>query len=109
MDDKELVDRVVALGVVSKMAGKYWLPYGSNMEIGELPQTVARDWRVAGALMEKCEELRFYNDGGNTPPTFVVETPEPCSNIFHEARGESLPHAIIEACVSALTTGDSEL
>ncbi len=101
MTDQKLVDRIVALGVVSKMVGKYWLPYGLNMEIGELPQTVVRDWRVAGALMERLitgELLIWRQAYDNDSPVWIVETH--LTNA--DGRNESLPRAIIEACVAAL-------
>ena len=97
MDDKTLADAVVALGV-GYFAPKdvYGIPPDGSGE-RKTAHDFVRDWRVAGALMEKmagsamspCEWYfmsplwKVYTNGGGV-------------------RNESLPRAIIEACVEAL-------
>ena len=100
--DKELADKVVALGVghFGENPGEYYL---NRSRIG-LYDSFVRDWRVAGALMEKCQEIvcgnynefyarcNIYDQDGEKE----YEYPDRISN-------DSLPRAIIEACVEALT------
>ena len=89
MNDKELADRIVALWV-----GDYHI---DNMpdylySLDNTPfsaEQFVRDWRVAGAMMEKvCED-------GETAWIDLVE------NRLNPWQ-ESLPRAINEACVEAL-------
>ena len=55
MNDKELADRVVALGVGGENVGNYWIDPDDDA-LGWLDaKEFVRDWRVAGALMEKCQ------------------------------------------------------
>ena len=66
MDDKELADRVVALGVGRCVLDKYYVrsPDGDVAQPHE-QRTIAgfvRDWRVAGALMEKYEDGDWFMD-----------------------------------------------
>ena len=81
MNDKELADRVVALGVGSAGDGDvYWLdPDGSDPQ-SMWPNDFVRDWRVAGALMEKMDpvDLQQY--------------------FTHTYMLKIKPRAIIEAC-----------
>ena len=90
--DKLLVDRVAALGVVaySGMWGYRLGPEGGPM--WDLSKHVVRDWRVAGALMGK---VYFFSSG-----EFMVL----CNQIKHiEVRdGKALIRAIIEAAVEWL-------
>ena len=111
MNDKELADAVVALGVGSYQNPLFLVDDQYSASI--LPaESFVRDWRVAGALMERMtgEVLIWrinYEDedleGGElvslqTGYAWVVEPPR-----TKDARQyESLPRAIIEACVEAL-------
>ena len=82
-NELELADRVVAI-------------LGWHPDIRKQPGYIGaeqflNDWRVAGALMEQC--LQKLGSIG-----FLALT----LHGFHRAVKESLPRAIIEACVEAL-------
>ena len=96
MNDKELADRVVALGVGSTdpiVTGLYWL----NEPDGEHAGLFVRDWRVAGALMEKCLSVEYITVSRTGEYSAVARTGNTA-----DAVNTSLPRAIIEACVEAL-------
>ena len=103
MIDKELADKVVALGVAKRFPdeGDWWIyslnDIGPN---GQIAKLFIRDWRVAGALMEKMDgELLIWRQAyDNDSPVWIVETH--LTNA--DGRDESLPRAIIEGCVEAL-------
>lgn len=105
MDDRKLADRIVALGIARKWkegitpggykiegrSGAFWLD----------PHTFVRNWRVAGALMERmvAGELLIWRQAyDDDSPVWIVETH--LTNA--DGRDESLPRAINEACVEAL-------
>lgn len=104
MSDKELADKVVALGIGDTThvdtTTYYHLPVdsGTQAEGAYGADAFVRDWRVAGLLMERCvvveidKGIEEYEDIG----LWTVGT--------NYGRGEnhSLPRAIIEACVTAL-------
>lgn len=91
MNDKELADAVVALGV------------GQDIRFGLGEANVekfVRDWRVAGALMEKCESVNIIN-AGNGKFSALVHLDR---GVEHQmAMSDSKARAITEACVQALT------
>jgi len=113
--DKELADKVVALGV-----GEYHIRAGSDKHyhvfvggIGQSDEQFVRDWRVAGALMEKCvvEELELHlsNVRADTRvcniDRFAPDESEQINDYVPVSIGRyerNLPRAIIEACVEAL-------
>ena len=76
------------------------------------------DWRVAGALMEKCIGMEVesmdidsgYGRGWEVYNCFSKETKfgggDHCYK-FTKASGVNLPRAIIEACVTALVGRDN--
>jgi hypothetical protein len=101
MIDKELADKVVALGVVSHsgMWGFRLGPEGGPM--WDLSEDVVRDWRVAGALMEmvSCVELAVLVNMSEWQA--MAFPPDDCEAF--EVINESAPRAIIEACVEALS------
>ena len=93
MNDKELVDRLVALGVVDIMPEgpeddfQYLTPGG---DLWRSTDGVLEDWSVTGALMEEC--LRVCTAWDEIEPdcwTFMNRAP-------------SLPKAITEICVAVL-------
>jgi len=103
MTNKELADRVVALGV--GVTGPYpdekdWELYSLNLEESFTAKELVRDWRVAGALMEKMDgELLIWRQAyDNDSPVWIVETH--LTNA--DGRDESLPRAIIEAYCEAV-------
>ena len=93
MSDQELADAIVALGVATIDTPPHersgWRV--DNRWITNDPAIFVRDWRVTGALMEKMSlaELSDLFD----LLRFAVLAGE----------NESLPRAINEACVEALT------
>jgi hypothetical protein len=99
MNDQELADRIVALGVGFKReftkGPRYTLT--KNRDYLDAPSWV-RDWRVAGALMEKAQsrgiEIIILNDG--------VQIAHPKWAGYEWSDNKSLPRAICEACVEAL-------
>ncbi len=70
-----------------------------------------RDWRVAGALMEKCVDkpdwMEVHIDrkcsSEATHRCWIERTHSGIEHETYHARNESLPRAIIEAYVEALT------
>ncbi len=105
MNDKELADRVVALGVGIK-SNRGMSEYSHDLyDFPSFPYPVCadvfvRDWRVAGALMEvKCWGVNTVRKGDEWEAHVV-----PIGQIKeYIARNESAPRAIIEACVEALS------
>ena len=99
MNDKELVDRIVALG-----CAKYddHLGYWFVVEDEYFEEyDVVRYWQVAGALMEKVNRNEWLINI-NHDDTVVIFTDHGGENDFW-GQDESLPRAICEACVEALT------
>ena len=99
MNDKELLGKLVALGVVDilpegSFAGFQYLTPGGDQwrSIGD----VLEDWSVAGALMEKCVSTTTANIDGKWAICATGPVIDGLSN------NESLPRAIIEACVTVL-------
>ncbi len=98
MTEKQLADQIKAMGVPLMNDGyRYkfeWEPWGHSVALRELTD----DWRVAGALMEKCEDVEFTK----------LENGEWEASIYANERGlafnESLPRALIEASTLALVT-----
>ncbi len=84
MNDKELADKVVAHGVGELHIRNFML---DDFDMSLEPSKFVRDWRVAGALMEK--EWGF------------LERLIALSQIDFIPKNESLPRAIIEAYVEA--------
>ena len=96
MNDKTLADAIVGCGV-GQCQHRKW--YGIDHS-GDTAEDFVRDWRVAGAMMEKMDgELLIWPQkySGRTD-VWIVE-PEKQDT---DARNESLPRAINEACVGAL-------
>ena len=86
--DIELADKVIALIPSGRKASHrlYWI---ENVCIGYAERFV-RDWRVAGALMEKYELISSV-DWGHFAAAVIPKIQD----------GMSLHRAIIEACVEA--------
>ena len=107
MTDKELAEKVIALGV-----GEHHIPLstgsvridapGCHENYSVLgPSEFVRDWRVAGALMEKENEIEIRcvawlnRDPGSGWDVNI-------GDLYNPVNGDPLPRAIIEACVEAL-------
>ncbi len=105
MNDKELADKIVALlpdfhdwGCRPGQASER---YGTlNWHLPKIAHDFVRDWRVVGALMEKCWSVEIDKIGC---PWWVAAERAEKPQRFRKAENESLPRAIIEACVEALT------
>jgi len=93
MNDKELADAVVALGVGSISIRDGDNEYCICAAFIRADQFV-RDWRVTGALIEMCEARCV--DWEDLEPGHW-------RNMNHTS---NTPRAITETCVGLLTTGD---
>ncbi len=100
--DKELANSVVALGIGGRLGSpdncKYCV---QGMDRHLRAEPFVRDWRVAGALLERVHQIP-------TKPVISIEDGQVIiydiySDINIEVTNESLPRAIIEACVEALS------
>ena len=103
-NDKELADKIVALGV-----GKHqhfaegrdkgdWYGYDST---GDTATYFVHDWRVAGALMEKAARfIKIDLDKSNGQWYVYVQGQDPKEPV---TMNEELSRAINEACVEALS------
>ena len=96
-DDQWLADQIVALGILIKCDNHYRFP-GSAKRV--LIARAVRDWRVAGALMEKCHCLIVQNERGIWLAKAWVTDESPRCEIADSA--SSLARAINEACIAAL-------
>ncbi len=100
MNDKALADKVVALGIgTALLNGLYCLGEPSDTVQNLHADVFVREWRVAGALMEKCWSVEIDKIG--CPWWVAAERPKKPQK-FRKAENESLPRAIIEACAEAL-------
>jgi len=107
MNDKELADAVVALGVGQKDPHQKILPYQApDSNEWDEDELFVRDWRVAGALMEMwAEDQQHEFDIGSDKGLFYCAPQAPDDYSWNSVcwiQNESLPRAIIEACVEAL-------
>jgi hypothetical protein len=65
---------------------------------------VVRDWLVAGSLMELCESVEWTREQNGYVVTVWANGDGPFEE---DSTLDSLPRAIIEACVAALATVES--
>ncbi len=112
MTDQELADKVVALGIGSERKGHYshlgsgFLSekQGLPLWFGRTSQTAdcfVRDWRVAGALLEKTASGSWVlADDTDLGKWSVLASAT--GETYGQRMNESFPRAIIEACVEAL-------
>ncbi len=102
MNDKELADKVVALGVATTSGDLYSRDNPYSDFSGISAKRFVRSWAVAGALIERCDHIDGMKmDTGH----FHVLV----WNSLNQGKGQhdSIPRAIIEACVGALdSVGD---
>ncbi len=90
MNDQELADKVVALGVGRHLPSDEWAIIG-QVGLWQTTFEFVRDWRVVGALLEKLLAIDVLK------PIMVMSA---ALASFYEG---NLPRAIIEACVEALS------
>ncbi len=114
MTDQELADKLVALGIVKCLHTKfppsgyvYTIPDSAEAE-GSASEVV-RDWRVAGAVMERVYQSKRGYLGTEI---YLEEAQKKLVMQFHNEIGsitilgvQSLPRAIIEAGLEALSDG----
>ena len=104
MNDKKLADKCVALGVgghgLDAEIEIYWIGDSNTM----LTKKFVRDWRVAGALMEKCQKMYVEYIG---EPEQTVYARAENNRTWDWPAGENLPRLIIEACCVALGDADA--
>ena len=107
MNDKELAGAVVALGVVTDKGSHYEFPNEAFVLSDEL---LVRDWRVAGPLMQRwlsklhesdTDMRRHFIGIDEMGLNYCCCTHRVCRDASWVAN-ESLPRAIIEACVEAI-------
>jgi len=104
MDDQELADKIVALGILRRIEGDDNHGVLYNCEILdplERAEDVVRDWRVAGALIDivAANEMDIsISHHKLTGMAYVIIQPSGIS-----AMSEYTPRAICEACVEALS------
>lgn len=126
-DDEELADKIIASGVGTKkylVDNTYVESY--TLQGSQPPHLVhyfirrdliggadnfVSDWRVAGAMMEKCvgkpDWMPIYVDrkvsSEVTHRCWIERTHSGIEVENYHARGDSLPRAINEACAEALS------
>jgi len=121
MSDKELADKVMArvdIFYVSEPGFAYFMYVNDERNlsqgVGDFPEDFVRDWRVAGALMErivKDDRLDLRCVSGSWMPSLerfdacVAGSATPTYGVYLDRSNESLPRAIIEACVEELDAG----
>lgn len=115
MTDQELADKIIELGVgkvYRAINGDAYEPpnpfrvLGADVRCYPAKQFV-RDWRVAGAMMEKwsvndLRELEIGIDEKGLHYCTCIHTPVKNWETASWSANESLPRAIIEACCEAL-------
>lgn len=105
MTDQELVDKVVVLGIVKAQSMAWHLldSDGDVIAVFTQERLLLCDWRAAGALME-----RLFADTGIILNICEYKAMFEITHLDeredeHLIKNESLPRAIIEACVEALS------
>lgn len=105
MTDKELADKVVALGVVTLGDDLYYRDDIGYVSVVDLLEA----WRVAGALMEKClkrgQDVRCGRTGKykEQDGKFYCGVDTSKRGFAEVAYNDHPVRAIIEACVEALS------
>ena len=100
MTDKELADKVIALGVGNNTHDLY--AFDAYHVIGCTFTDFVLDWRVAGALMEKVHHIQKTTNSWDQ--TVIIAAPErPGKDRIYIVVEESTTRAITEACVEALS------
>ena len=107
MNDKELADKLVELGILYRNGNIYYLN-ATKQWLGGDTETV-RDWRVTGAMIEKVGGIYLHKEPHLKGKWHVyAETDRavrlPVDHATHQ--DESLPRAINIACFQALGGSD---
>ena len=106
MNDQELADKVVALGVGAQNSldpTLYKPPHDRVAGIPYSAEQFVRDWRVAVMLLERCQlaSITVDIDAFHAVPFVSVSSMNGKSDNSVDIN-ESLPRAITEACCEAL-------
>jgi len=102
MTDKELADKVIALGIGRVLEESDWINEKGDYAIGGNSGNAkwfVRDWRVAGVLIERYETPIIVH---RAEQNYRVHSPD-VINVEVKIIQTSLPRAIIEAYVEALS------
>lgn len=104
MNDKELADAVAMILDAKKGEGftadNYFLHHiGIDQYLGFNAESFVRDWRVSGAMLEKCQKVYIEYIG---EPEQTVYARAADNRTWEWPTGESLPRTINEACAVAL-------
>ncbi len=96
MNDKELADKVVALGIVKAQPMAWHLldSDGDVIAVFTQERLLLCDWRVAGALIEKFNYYEFLD---------VLHSIGAPGHKQEAHMAKINPRSIIEACVEVLT------
>jgi len=108
VDDRELADAIVACGVgESTLGDKGWLyrfDDAGSWSFDDTDDVFIRDWRVAGAMMEKCPNgVRTCFDQLWCAQVWPITDDDDIDADFGRVyKSESLAIAINQACCDAL-------
>lgn len=92
MTDNDIADRLVALGIIKAFPLRYEL---SKIAVLTTAHSLVRDWRVAGEVMELLGDVFSITRVGD-----ILSMSRLCGDA--DVIAESLPRAIIEACLKLL-------
>ena len=111
MNDKQLCDRLVELGMIwfdswdeVWMLAKY--PSKKSSEdrlIATRPEVIANDWRVAGACLERMQEqgsVKYLGRDTSDTSLCTFHAGWGPRKEIHHAVNEAMPRAIIEAYIA---------
>ena len=110
MNDKELADRVVALGVGHKVSDIHYALYNTNrIGIEMLTDQFINDGRVMLALMEKCSHINAYWDDTGWSCDVVGSFAKRGRGSHDGLVGRTaLCPTVIEACCEALEANNGQ-
>jgi len=108
VNDTELADKLVEDGIGCKRINVKVDLYSVNKWPGTItPHNFVRDWRVAGACMEKCAAINIDTIGNPWWVAAYVLKKDKDGNQLPEkwfrAQGKNLPRAICLAYVEAMS------
>ena len=107
LTDQQIADALVEAGILRSVSGDEGEFYNREiMDPLQTPYTIIRDWRVAGACLERMDTqeiliwMQHYKEADSV---WVVELGNSPAGSPDDGRNESLPRAICEAFVEALS------
>lgn len=105
MNSEEIANALIGAGIGSAHSAGYEMD-GELMTAPEF----ARDWRVAGAVLERLKECHFNANYGRTMYSVIGTMKGQGTELISSwpnATGESLPMAVCEIGARLLTKGDT--